>query len=148
MLVSAVLLAYTVLATGVFAGGVWFNDAAMEDYLGQGGSDLAYLFAPVWSFGLYKGYPMCYPTWAFGGNPTRHNGDTYNITHQTPSQPLCKYPDVGCGCRNPGVSEGKGPQFPVYYTYAKCSREEVRVSYFLFWEKDGCDGRPIPRGHA
>ena len=40
MLGSAVLLACIVLGTAVFAGGVWFNDAAMEDYLSQGGSAL------------------------------------------------------------------------------------------------------------
>ncbi|KAI1852185.1 hypothetical protein JX265_013038 [Neoarthrinium moseri] len=148
MLVATIFLACTVLGSEVPTGAVWLDDATLGDYLTRRDSELAYRFAPVWSFGLHKDHPMCYPTWAFGGNPTRHNGDTYEIAHQTPSQPLCKYPDVGCGCRDPGVTVGKGPQFPVYYKYLNLSREEVRVGYFLFWEKDGSDGRPIPRGHA
>ncbi|KAH8649251.1 hypothetical protein BX600DRAFT_442513 [Xylariales sp. PMI_506] len=134
-----ILLELAVFGICVFGGGVWLDDKAMNEYINEGGSSLAYLFAPVWGFTVNIGKPMCYPTWAFGDQASQHNPDTYEPKRRTktPGQPRCSYPDAGCHCRNSYRFEGKGPQFPIYYTLATCSAKEVRVSYFLFYEKDG-----------
>ncbi|KAL1998760.1 hypothetical protein VTN02DRAFT_5627 [Thermoascus thermophilus] len=122
------------------------TDDAMTAYLDAGGLDLADLYAPLWFFGQALDQPPCYPTWAFGGSP--NTSDVYDAAHQTSPGAQCEYPDVGCHCRNPGVSPGHpGPPFPVYYTYRRCNETEVRVVYNLFYEKDGAKVGFIETGH-
>ena len=117
------------------------DDATMTGLLNDGGTGLAMSYSPVWNFGQPSNpghSPPCYPTWTFGGSPDAP--DIYDSSHQTPGVNGCRYPDVGCGCRNPGVPiDNIGPPFPIYYTYAMCSNSEVRVIYNLFYEKDGAD---------
>ncbi|EPS34974.1 hypothetical protein PDE_09939 [Penicillium oxalicum 114-2] len=118
----------------------------MTSLLNLGGVDLADRYAPMWFFGQAMNQPPCYPTWAFSGSPS--TPDIYDSAHQTPAAPQCEYPDVGCHCRNPGVGIGnRGPAFPVYYTYQRCSDTEVRVAYNLFYEKDGAKVGAIETGH-
>ncbi len=91
----------------------------------------------MWFFGQAMNEPPCYPTAALDGSG-----------NQMPSSSLCDYPNVGCGCRNPGVGIGnQGPSFPVYYSYQKCSASEVRVAYNLFYQKDGTKPSGL-LGHA
>ena len=112
------------------------TDEQMASYLDQGGAELADHYAPMWFFGQALDHPPCYPTWAFGGSPT--SNDMYDSSHKTPAAAQCEYPDVGCKCRNPGVAiNNRALDFPVYYTFKRCSDTEVRVSYNLFYEKDG-----------
>ncbi|KAF4262822.1 hypothetical protein CNMCM8812_000305 [Aspergillus fumigatus] len=118
----------------------------MSKLLSQGGVELADRYAPLWFFGQAQKQPPCYPTWAFGGSPT--SSDIYDDAHKTPPAPQCEYPNVGCRCRNPGVGIGnRGPPFPIYFTYKRCSDTEVRVVYNLFYEKDGADVIGIETGH-
>ncbi|KAB8075779.1 hypothetical protein BDV29DRAFT_171251 [Aspergillus leporis] len=125
-----------VLAVGQTAAVTQITNDQMNTFLGQGGAELAYRYAPLWFFGQALNHPPCYPTWAFGGSPTTN--DVYDSNHKTPAAAQCEYPDVGCKCRNPGVEIGNaGPKFPIYYTSKKCSDTEVRVVYNLFYEKDG-----------
>lgn len=122
------------------------TDNEMTSLLDAGGVDLANRYAPLWFFGQALNEPPCYPTWAFGGSPT--TPDIYDAAHRTPAAPQCEYPDVGCHCRNPGVTIGNpGPAFPVYYTYERCNDTEVRVVYNLFYEKDGAVFLGIQTGH-
>ncbi|KAK4465102.1 hypothetical protein QBC42DRAFT_283728 [Cladorrhinum samala] len=111
--------------------GIWavtpVSSAAMESLLNAGGVDLAYAAAPMFFFGQAMNKPPCYPTNATTGQGT-----------QTPSAALCDYPNVGCNCRQPGIAiSNRGPSFPVYYTYSRCTSAEIRVAYNLFYEKDG-----------
>jgi len=102
------------------------TDGQMSDLLNAGGVSLAMLAQPMWFFGQALNHPPCYPTWA------TQNGQ------QTASGALCSWPDAGCHCRNPGVSIGNaGPDFPIYYSYQKCTATEIRVAYNVFYEKDG-----------
>ncbi|KXG51453.1 Necrosis inducing protein [Penicillium griseofulvum] len=122
------------------------TDDEMGSLLEVGGLELADRYAPMWFFGQALNQPPCYPTWAYGGSPD--TADIYDDAHKTPGVPQCEYPDVGCNCRQPGVPAGNpGPQFPVYYTYKRCSETEVRVAYNLFYEKDGADFGAIKTGH-
>jgi hypothetical protein len=41
----------------------------------------------------------------------------------------------------------RGPAFPIYFTYKRCSDTEVRVVYNLFYEKDGAEVIGIETGH-
>ncbi|KAG2026395.1 hypothetical protein GB937_001905 [Aspergillus fischeri] len=122
------------------------TDNEMSNLLSQGGVELADRYAPLWFFGQAQNQPPCYPTWAFGGSPT--SSDIYDDAHKTPAAPQCDYPNVGCRCRNPGVGIGnRGPAFPIYFTYKRCSDTEVRVVYNLFYEKDGAEVIGIDTGH-
>ena len=122
------------------------SDSDMASYLAAGAAELAYLYAPIWFFGQALNEPPCYPDWAFGGSPT--TSDIYDTAHQTPAGAQCQYPNVGCNCRNPGVPIGnQGPEFPIYYTFEKCSASEVRVAYNLFYQKDGAEVGIIQTGH-
>jgi hypothetical protein len=124
------------------------TDVQMEDLLNSGGAILATIWAPIWMFAESQNYPGCMPTWAFGGQPNQNNGDTYAADHQTPGAGSCFYPNVNCGCRIPNTPKGsKTPDFPVYYTYNRCSDNEVRVSYNVFYEKDGAYWFWVPTGH-
>lgn len=124
------------LGVSLVAAVTQLSDDQMESFLGQGGVELADRYAPMWFFGQALNHPPCYPTWAFGGSPT--SNDVYDSNHKTPAAPQCEYPDVGCKCRNPGVAiNNAGPDFPIYYTFKRCSDTEVRVVYNLFYEKDG-----------
>ncbi|PIG69109.1 hypothetical protein AARAC_009581 [Aspergillus arachidicola] len=126
----------TVLATGQTAAVTQITDDDMTSLLNQGGAELADRYAPMWFFGQALNQPPCYPTWAFGGSPT--SNDVYDSSHKTPAAAQCEYPDVGCKCRNPGVAiKNRAPDFPIYYTFKRCSDTEVRVAYNLFYEKDG-----------
>ncbi|RAH85479.1 UPF0047 domain protein [Aspergillus japonicus CBS 114.51] len=113
------------------------TDADMRNLLNHDGVELADRYAPLWFFGQALHAVPCYPTWAFGGSPD--SPDVYDdAAHPTAPAPQCEYPDVGCGCRNPGVDAGNpGPAFPIYYTVQRCNETEVRVVYNLFYEKDG-----------
>ncbi|KAF7557395.1 hypothetical protein G7Z17_g649 [Cylindrodendrum hubeiense] len=141
-----VSLATTLLLQHVHAA-TQLSDSTLQDLLNQGGSILAETYGPVWNFDAVATNPSCYPTWAFGGNPNQHNGDVYDSDHQSPGGDECQYPNVGCNCRTVGASSRKGPQFPIYYTYNKCSDSEVRVSYNLFYEKDGFNWLFVHTGH-
>lgn len=102
------------------------SDSDMNNLLNAGGVDLALRAQPMWFFGQAMNQPPCIPTFA------TQNGV------QTPSAPLCAYPNVGCSCRTPGVGiSNPSPSFPTYYTYQKCSDTNIRVQYSLFYEKDG-----------
>lgn len=138
-------LAVAALAVGAFAV-TQITDAEMTDLLNEGGVDLANRYAPIWFFGQAEDEPPCYPTWAYGGSPTTN--DTYDSSHKTAAGAQCEYPDVGCNCRNPGVSIGNaGPAFPIYYTFKKCNDSDVRVVYNLFYQKDGAKVGLIQTGH-
>ncbi|KAB8349517.1 hypothetical protein FH972_023543 [Carpinus fangiana] len=143
---SRVALAAAALATAASAA-TTISGQQMSDWLNAGGVDLANAYAPIWFFGQSQNEVPCYPTWAFQGSPS--TPDTFDTAHQTPSAGQCEYPNVGCGCRNPGVDIGNaGPAFPIYYTYAQCNETEVRVAYNLFYEKDGATFAGIETGHA
>lgn len=102
------------------------SEVDMSNLLNEGGVSLAMKAQPMWFFGQAMNRPPCIPTWA------TQNGV------QTPSGALCGWPNAGCNCRTPEVGIGNpSPDFPVYYTYAKCNDAEVRVAYNLFYEKDG-----------
>lgn len=76
------------------------------------------------------------PTWAYQGSPT--TPDTYNPQSRTKPAKRCWYNNVGCDCRQPGLSIGNAaPAFPVYYAIRQCSDTEVRVTFNLFYEKNG-----------
>lgn len=125
-----------ILAAGQTAAVTQITDDNMASLLSQGGAELADRYAPMWFFGQALNQPPCYPTWAFGGSPT--SNDVYDSSHKTPAAAQCEYPDVGCKCRNPGVAiNNRAPDFPIYYTFKRCSDTEVRVAYNLFYEKDG-----------
>lgn len=112
------------------------TDSQMASFLNDGALELADRYAPMWFFGQALNHPPCYPTWAFGGSPS--SSDVYDSNHKTPAAAQCEYPDVGCGCRKPGVAiHNAGPEFPIYYTFKRCNETEVRVVYNLFYEKDG-----------
>lgn len=131
----AAVLGATALATGASAV-TSIPDANMTDWLNAGGVELAVSYAPLWFFGQSQNQVPCIPTWAFGGSPD--TPDTYDAAHQTKPAAQCNYPDVGCGCRNPGVAIGNPtPPWPVYYTFDQCNSTEVRVAYNLFYQKDG-----------
>ncbi|GAT23834.1 UPF0047 domain protein [Aspergillus luchuensis] len=103
----------------------------MNNFLNQGAVELATRYAPLWFFGQAVDQPPCYPTWAFSGSP--NSSDIYDAAHKTPAAPQCEYPDVGCGCRKPGVATGSpGPAFPIYYTFKQCNETDVRV---VDWER-------------
>ncbi|KAI9354852.1 hypothetical protein DFJ73DRAFT_623891 [Zopfochytrium polystomum] len=119
----------------------------MAAHLASDGLELAYAYSPVWFFGQSQNQPPCIPTWAFSGSPS--SPDVFDAQHKTPSAGQCQYPNVGCGCRNPGVPiANPAPPFPIYYTFARCSDTEVRVAYNLFYEKDGAKFGLIETGHA
>ncbi|PYH48507.1 uncharacterized protein BP01DRAFT_333980 [Aspergillus saccharolyticus JOP 1030-1] len=127
--VLAALAAHAIAVTPI-------TEAEMTTLLDQGGVGLADRYAPLWFFGQALNEVPCYPTWAFGGSPD--SPDEYDSAQQTAAAPQCEYPDVGCGCRHPGVAAGSaGPAFPIYYTVQRCKETEVRVVYNLFYEKDG-----------
>jgi hypothetical protein len=135
-----------VLAARQSAAVTQITNDQMNGLLSQGGAELADRYAPMWFFGQALNHPPCYPTWAFGGSPT--SNDVYDSNHKTPPAAQCEYPDVGCKCRKPGVAIGNvGPEFPIYYTFKKCSDTEVRVVYNLFYEKDGAKVGVIDTGH-
>ena len=76
------------------------------------------------------------PLWAYDGSAT--SPDIYDPQDRTKPSPLCKYPKVGCSCRNPEYNTGHSADpFPVYYTVRRCSDDDVRVSLNLFYQKDG-----------
>jgi len=123
-----------------------FSDDQMNSYLNAGGVDLAYNYAPVFFFSQSQNQVPCIPTWAFSGSVS--TPDIYDAAHQTKPAPQCQYPNVGCGCRNPGVPIGNQiQQFPLYYTYQKCNDNEVRVAYNLYYQKDGAIFGAIQTGH-
>ncbi|KAL8829941.1 MAG: hypothetical protein Q9170_005962 [Blastenia crenularia] len=111
----------------------------MRNYLESDHAGLARLNAPVFFFGQNEHQPPCpisIPTWAYQGSPT--TPDIYDKNHQTKPAKRCMYSNVGCDCRKPDISIGHAaPEFPVYYTLRKCSDTEVRVTFNLFYEKDG-----------
>ncbi|KAK5992568.1 hypothetical protein PT974_05981 [Cladobotryum mycophilum] len=114
------------------------SDSDMGNLLNAGGVDLAMKAQPMWFFGQAMNRPPCIPTSALTSN-----------NQQTPSAGLCAYPDVGCGCRTPGVSIGNpSPSFPVYYSYsndwerlivvwAKGSDNNWRQNYLLLSQHSG-----------
>ncbi|UNI23273.1 hypothetical protein JDV02_009104 [Purpureocillium takamizusanense] len=111
-------------------------DDAMTQLLNQGGVSLAIKAQPMFFFGQAMNRPPCIPTWA-----------TTQAGGQTPSSPLCDYPNVGCECVNPDKGIGNPTQrFPIYYSYARCSDTVVRVAYNLFYTKDGAKPKGI-NGH-
>ncbi|KAK3987650.1 hypothetical protein QBC44DRAFT_331011 [Cladorrhinum sp. PSN332] len=127
MVASRLLLAgFCLVLTGTQAA-TPISSTTMESLLNAGGVDLAHAAAPMFFFGQAMNRPPCYPT-----NATTAQGT------QTPSVGLCDYPNVGCNCRQPGIGiSNRGPSFPVYYTYNRCTPTEIRVAYNLFYEKDG-----------
>ena len=111
------------------------SDSDMNSLLNEGGVSLAMKAQPMWFFGQAMNQPPCIPDFAV------RNGQ------QTPASSLCDYPNVGCGCKNPGVPIGNpSPSFPIYYSYQKCSDTSVRVAYNLFYTKDGANPNGI-NGH-
>ncbi|KAJ6442749.1 alcohol dehydrogenase [Purpureocillium lavendulum] len=110
-------------------------DDAMTQLLNEGGVSLAMKAQPMFFFGQAMNRPPCIPTWATSGS------------QQTPSSPLCDYPNVGCSCVNPDKGIGNPTQrFPIYYSYARCSDTVIRVAYNLFYTKDGAKPKGI-NGH-
>ena len=145
MHLSQILPLALAAASPAFAVTAITNDQ-MISALQTGGLDLAMAYAPMWFFGQSQNQPPCYPTWAFGGTP--ETNDTYLLEHKTPPAAQCDYPDVGCNCRNPGIDiRNPGPAFPIYYTFAQCNDNEVRVAYNLFYEKDGAKFLFVDTGH-
>ncbi|GJN79681.1 hypothetical protein PLIIFM63780_003199 [Purpureocillium lilacinum] len=111
------------------------TDDAMTQLLNEGGVSLAMKAQPMFFFGQAMNRPPCIPTWATSGN------------QQTPSSPLCDYPDMGCNCVTPDKGIGNPSQrFPIYYSYSRCSDTMVRVAYNLFYTKDGAKPKGI-NGH-
>ncbi|PKK52139.1 hypothetical protein CI102_4402 [Trichoderma harzianum] len=105
----------------------------MNNLLNAGGVELAMRAQPMWFFGQAMNQPPCIPTFA-----TTPSGG------QTPSAPLCDYPNVGCSCRTPGVGiTNPSPSFPTYYSYQKCTDTTIRIQYSLFYEKDGTNPQGI-----
>ena len=48
------------------------------------------------------------------------------------------YNNVGCECRKPEIGiVNRAPPFPVYFAIRQCSPTEIRVTFNLFYEKDG-----------
>ncbi|CAM1504440.1 Fc.00g020310.m01.CDS01 [Cosmosporella sp. VM-42] len=124
-ILRSLLLAATVVLTALAVTPV--SDSDMTNLLNEGGVSLAMKAQPMWFFGQAMNQPPCIPAWA-----------TTSDGKQTPSAALCGWPNTGCNCKVPGVGIGNpSPDFPVYYTYAKCNGNEVRVAYNLFYEKDG-----------
>lgn len=108
----------------------------MNRYLTEDRTGLAQLNAPVFFFGQNEHQPPCIPTWAYSG--TLSSSDIYYPQNRTLPAKRCMYNNVGCDCRQPGVPIGHpAPAFPIYYTIRKCSDTEVRVTFNLFYEKDG-----------
>ncbi|KAL7945183.1 hypothetical protein V8C42DRAFT_324838 [Trichoderma barbatum] len=125
------LLAGTGLATLAAAANP-ISDSDMNNLLNAGGVELAMRAQPMWFFGQAMNQPPCIPTFA------TQNGV------QTPSSGLCAYPNVGCNCRTPGVPiVNRSPSFPTYYSYQKCSDNNIRVQYSLFYQKDGTSPQGI-----
>ncbi|KAH7377463.1 hypothetical protein BKA64DRAFT_714730 [Cadophora sp. MPI-SDFR-AT-0126] len=94
----------------------------------------AYYGSPMWHFGGIKAngqtYRTCYPTW-----PRRPDGSKRpSVSHNGGMTSLAN------GCTNQPGADGWGTNFPVFYNVRQCSGSgynEIRVSYSLFWEKDG-----------
>ncbi|KAL6701291.1 hypothetical protein J3F84DRAFT_354355 [Trichoderma pleuroticola] len=109
------------------------SDSDMNNLLNAGGVELAMRAQPMWFFGQAMNQPPCIPTFA-----------TTSSGGQTPSAPLCAYPNVGCSCRTPGVGiTNPSPSFPTYYSYQKCTDTTIRIQYSLFYEKDGTNPQGI-----
>jgi hypothetical protein len=79
--------------------------------------------APDWQFARAVGNDACWPSSAFV------NGD-----QQAPSAALTPWPNAGSGCA------ATGSYFPTYASVKTCFGTEVRVSYTLFFPKDGFTG--------
>ncbi|KAK4193397.1 hypothetical protein QBC35DRAFT_481466, partial [Podospora australis] len=74
-------------------------------------------------------YPSCYPAWPF-----RPDGS------KRPPAALQCWPHATT-CNQPG-KKGWGGNMPVFYTTKSCPNKktgvpEIRVSYSVFWERDG-----------
>ncbi|KAK3395762.1 hypothetical protein B0T20DRAFT_44748 [Sordaria brevicollis] len=114
-----------------------FSAVEMSNSLADNGTDLALAGAPMWFFGRTQDHPPCYPTAA-----VNDKGE------QTPPAELCEFPDTGCNCRYPWISNAQlNPSFPVYYSFQECRSGEVQVAYNLFYEKDGFSPEGV-FGHA
>ena len=81
--------------------------------------------------------PLCsIPWWAYNGG--EHSYDTFTPEMRTYPAIRCRYPNVGCDCRQSRDEIGNATQpFPLYYTIRQCSDTDIRVSLNLFYQKDG-----------
>ncbi|KAK3984872.1 hypothetical protein QBC44DRAFT_385376 [Cladorrhinum sp. PSN332] len=94
--------------------------------------DLASKGTPLFHFANYQSkYPTCWPAWPF-----RPDG-----SKRLPAAQEC-WP-LNTKCNQPG-KEGWGENMPVFWTAKQCpdkknghKQKEVRVSYSVFWQKDG-----------
>ncbi|KAF9874987.1 hypothetical protein CkaCkLH20_07681 [Colletotrichum karsti] len=117
------------------------NTPVSKDNIHIGDKDWEWWFAekgsPMFHFALANGNSQCYPTW-----PWRPDGS------KTPPAEMDNWPNIR-GCKKPdnnlGFKYTWGVPMPVYFTVRECENrsrrgngtKEVRVTYGLFYEKDG-----------
>lgn len=77
---------------------------------------------------LFNYYPMCWPS------PALVDG------RQHGTQPN-KWPDAATGCPAPNTP------FPTYYNIKRCSDNELRIIYSLYYQHDGFSNLLIAKGH-
>ncbi len=88
----------------------------------------------MFHFAQANGYPQCYPNYPFRPDGSKRPAAASELW---PIISTCKQTDL--------KARGWGPPMPVYYNMRWCpnnsgrgaSGSEIRVSYNLFYEKDG-----------
>jgi len=91
----------------------------------------------MFHFAQANGNPQCYPNYPFRPDGSKRPAAA---SENWPKISTCKQADLN--------ARGWGPNMPVYYNMRNCPNQsgrgdgstEIRVSYNLFYEKDGFKG--------
>jgi hypothetical protein len=106
------------------------------------GRAIAMAARPMWNYAqmravfTFNSVPTCYPTSALGADG-KPNGTQPN-----------EWPDANTGCPNPGAPGREGPPFPTYWVVTRCSVDEIRVVYAVYYQHDGFSNVLIAKGHG
>ena len=57
------------------------------------------------------------------------------------------WPNANPGCPDPGP-RGQGNPFPTYWNVKRCSSDEIRVIYSLYFQHDGFSNVLVAAGHS
>jgi len=139
----------TALLVFLFAAAVTANTALSDADVSaslsspsEPGRVIAMAARPMWNYAqmravfTFHSVPTCYPTSALGSNG-KPNGTQPN-----------EWPNANSGCPNPGAPGREGPSFPTYWVVTRCSADEIRVVYAVYYQHDGFSNVLIAKGHV
>ncbi|KAI9867508.1 MAG: hypothetical protein M1813_009067 [Trichoglossum hirsutum] len=140
------LASWTYLPTVTANSGFTWDEIA-TDYEKNAGFNTALAARPFWHIGKECNNWPCYPDWA------TKNGQITPSAKRFPWPRMDSSLGGGSGmCPWPGdPKKGEASSFPTYYTITKCCGDiefpEFRVTYSVFWPKDGYSNSAAGAGH-